>query len=745
MAISDERFGVRLAAPPGLGPGGLDEIASVLSPVTGRPTGELARALATGPLVVHAHISEADARQLVQTFRALGARADLVEAVDPATREREPTHATRPLFAPADAALVDGAWRQVTTGARPAVTTESRPPVAAAPPAAPPPPPAAPPAPPRPNVHDVDTQRLGVVTAAALSQTQPLRSPGAASVPTTLQPAVTATPATAPLVMTPTARLTMTPGPLAGAVFRPATSREPGAQAPPPSAADTQPIDLGLLTSAPAQPAGDRVGPVNDSATVRFSALGPDATQPMRRPGQGDTVELVDPAENAETRPFQRGAELPEVEAADTARLAAAAGITLKQHGAVDANTQPRALVDAEGADTARFDAPGATDAPALDPLDTGSIGSVQAGPKIFQLAAPAVGPTDTGNLPMPARLDPVSDQSMRLNVAGTPLAPPEPFPTDAPRPGVYKLPGHRQRGAQEPSVAVADPALRPPAASPATADTDPPAPAQPSAAESGPAAARSFPAGGSAVGPAPFPASPSRAAPRPALPPAVGPRPARPALPPAAGTPRSAAPNASLHSPGTAAWMSVLVPGLGQVYNGQRERGILFALGTPLVIPYLYGIYDAFRTAEDIARGKYAAPDPHSRQTAYVGQLALGLVMIFGTIVLALIARRPPVAPVAPPAAPSLSAPAAPAPPPSSALPAISTAVRPPLGDALDVPSLMKKGRMACNQGLFSECEEIMHEVISREPGNRDAYNLLVEAAQQRQRKPSPASAGLP
>lgn len=734
MAVPEERFGVRLAAPPGLGPGGLDEIASVLSPVAGRPTGELSRALAAGPLVVHAHISEADARQLVETFRALGARADVVEAVDPAARTPEPANATRPLFAPADGALVDGAWRQVITGARPVVTVDSRPPAAAA-------------ALPQTNVHEVDTRRLGIVTAEALSRTQPMRSPSAASVPTTVQPAVNAEAGPPPLSGTPTARLTMTPGPVAGAVFRPANTREPGTRPfePAPTPADTQPIDTALLASAPAQLAGDRAGPVNDAATVRMSAAAPDATQPMRRPGQPDTVELMDPVENAETRPFQRGTELPDGDAADTARLNAAAGITLKQHGTVDADTHPRAMVNAENADTARFGAPDGVDVPSFDPLDTGSIGSVQAGPKIFQLSAPPVGPTDTGNLPMPARVDPVSDQSMRLNVAGTPLAPPAPeFPTDAPRPGVYKLPGHRQRGAQEPSVSVADPAMR--STPPAGVPVEPPASAAPPPAAARSEPARAFPSAVSAVGPAPFPASPSVAAPRPALPPAA-PRPAaRAGLPPAGPrSPSPAATAASRHSPGTAAWMSVLVPGLGQVYNGQRERGILFALGTPLVLPYLYGIYDAFRTAEDIARGKYAAPDPHSRQTAFVGQLALGLVMIFGTIVLALIARRPPVSPVAPPlpmaAAPATSG----VPAPVTAAAVAPAPARPPLGEGLDVPSLMKKGRMACNQGLYSECEEIMHEIISREPGNRDAYNLLVEAAQQRQRNPSPASAGLP
>jgi TM2 domain-containing membrane protein YozV len=416
----------------------------------------------------------------------------------------------------------------------------------------------------------------------------------------------------------------------------------------------------------------------------------------------------------------------------------------------MDPDTIPRGQIFDVSADanTARFGHDTATNfAMGGEALDTGSIGSVQAGPKIFQLSAPPVGPTETGNLPVPARLEPLSDASMRIDVSGTPLSKPPDASAEPARPGVYQLPS-RRRGAPEPSV-LAEPAA--PAQAPIPLPpAGPPQTSFPAGDSRVGASPRAFPAGDSRVGasPRPFPAGDSRvgASPRAAaprvpsrpLPQAVGPS-------PAAAARAAAAEAAAEHSPGTAAWMSVLVPGLGQVYNGQRERGILFALGTPLIVPYLFGIYDAFKTAEDIARGKYAAPDPHSRQTAFVGQLALGLVMIFGTCVLALILRRP-AAPVAPPPA-VIVAPVVPTPATTIAPAAVvAPTSRAPLGDALDVPALMKKGRMACNQGLFSECEEIMHEIISRDPGNRDAYNLLVEAAQQRKGAPAaPDSAGRP
>ena len=148
--------------------------AALLSPVPGQPTDALARTLTAGPLVVHAHISEADARQLVETFRALGARAEIVEAVDPETDTAEPAHGTLPLFASLEAAL-DKAWRKVIIGEDPAATVDGHSPTPAAPPV---------------GVHEADTLRMEIVTVEAFSRAQPPRAPTAALVATTVQPAV---------------------------------------------------------------------------------------------------------------------------------------------------------------------------------------------------------------------------------------------------------------------------------------------------------------------------------------------------------------------------------------------------------------------------------------------------------------------------------------------------------------------------------------------------------------------------
>lgn len=71
--------------------------------------------------------------------------------------------------------------------------------------------------------------------------------------------------------------------------------------------------------------------------------------------------------------------------------------------------------------------------------------------------------------------------------------------------------------------------------------------------------------------------------------------------------------------NPGVAAIFSVIWPGLGQIFNGQTGKGILFILLQminffllffiigAITIPgfWVYGIYDAYLTAEKINRGE--------------------------------------------------------------------------------------------------------------------------------------------
>ena len=52
--------------------------------------------------------------------------------------------------------------------------------------------------------------------------------------------------------------------------------------------------------------------------------------------------------------------------------------------------------------------------------------------------------------------------------------------------------------------------------------------------------------------------------------------------------------------SAGIAAVLSFIIPGVGQTYLGRIGKGILILLFSWLFIPWIYGIYDAYKTANN-------------------------------------------------------------------------------------------------------------------------------------------------
>ncbi len=87
--------------------------------------------------------------------------------------------------------------------------------------------------------------------------------------------------------------------------------------------------------------------------------------------------------------------------------------------------------------------------------------------------------------------------------------------------------------------------------------------------------------------------------------------------------------PPVSQKSEGLAAVLSFIIPGLGQIYNGEMGKGILFLIlsfvfwGLMFVligfilypILWLYGIYDAYTTAKKInQRNMYPGQQPYQR-----------------------------------------------------------------------------------------------------------------------------------
>ncbi|MCR4336439.1 MAG: TM2 domain-containing protein [Candidatus Omnitrophica bacterium] len=57
--------------------------------------------------------------------------------------------------------------------------------------------------------------------------------------------------------------------------------------------------------------------------------------------------------------------------------------------------------------------------------------------------------------------------------------------------------------------------------------------------------------------------------------------------------------------NPFFAAILAFFIPGLGQIYNGQVGKGLCIFLTWWLILPWMYGIVDAYQTARRIEQGK--------------------------------------------------------------------------------------------------------------------------------------------
>jgi hypothetical protein len=84
-----------------------------------------------------------------------------------------------------------------------------------------------------------------------------------------------------------------------------------------------------------------------------------------------------------------------------------------------------------------------------------------------------------------------------------------------------------------------------------------------------------------------------------------------------------------SERSPGLAAFLSVIIGGAGQMYNGQPGKGIFIFLTTWLVIPWIYGIFDAYQTAKKMNEGKIAPAGRHGCGTAAIIIVVIFIVLI--------------------------------------------------------------------------------------------------------------------
>ena len=76
--------------------------------------------------------------------------------------------------------------------------------------------------------------------------------------------------------------------------------------------------------------------------------------------------------------------------------------------------------------------------------------------------------------------------------------------------------------------------------------------------------------------------------------------------------------------SPGLAALLSFLLAGLGQIYNGQLGKGLLILFTGWLILPWIYGIFDAYRTAKRINAGQIETKDRSGCMAALIILLVL-------------------------------------------------------------------------------------------------------------------------
>jgi hypothetical protein len=189
-------------------------------------------------------------------------------------------------------------------------------------------------------------------------------------------------------------------------------------------------------------------------------------------------------------------------------------------------------------------------------------------------------------------------------------------------------------------------------------------------------------------------------------------------------------------HSAVLAGVWSLVAPGAGQVYNGQSRRALMFALGAPLVVPWLWSVADAVFVGQRIADSR--RPPPPDSTVARLAHVAA----FWGLLMLALVvfpALRP--APAAPTSeGPVMLAPAPEPLRPNSAAPGPGTEPTPrpeideqPATDRAErqaqVDALLAMARSACADERFIECRRLATEALELDESSREAQFVHARA----------------
>lgn len=694
MSDVGERYGVRIRPPDGLTGDAVGELALMIAPITGQSANDLENDLATGAVVVAADLSLDEAKELVAVFASLGATPELVEP------DTEP--GGRALFEDEDA--VDAAWRSVKTSStsespvtlpfdfvnlRAAAAAEDGPQTKSTQPFDPSMINAAL----APGGGEMPTQPLDISTLADIMQpkqaadhyakTQQIDASEVRAGVAQTQPFDGRKVREALAVRQETKEL--------GDIPTQEFQREALLQPPPMVRDEERPV----ATTDPFDPA---TAPPDDmSKTQRFEV---DASG---RPIEGDAPTV--PLElDASTRPLEVASEDAQTRPRHLDQLLQTREMGARQHDA----TRPQGMVGPTsagahtGATTARFERD------AEDPLrHTGDMGSVQLGPLIFKLEAPPPQPTETGSVPTPIRLGDMTGEVPRVppdsRAERRPSGVLPVFDLDEElkpiRADVYRLGGRGQNAAASRVVSITPP----PTDELKTWARD----------QAGGEARSDAPAGAfqmvGADGVAGYMAPPRSKTPQ-----------------------RTEAPGGS-HSAGTAGLLALVLPGMGQVYNGERDRAVWFAIGAVLILPWVWGVVDAVSVARRIAAGARRKPDAVVRDAAVRSHLVLVMAILFGVVVGAFLWQRISSRNAGPALDPAPIAAVL-----DAGVPDAEVADTGPTKAQIQaqVDALMTRGRQACGRGRYAECEEIMHAVLKVDRTYRPAHSLLVEANSKRRRR---------
>jgi hypothetical protein len=183
------------------------------------------------------------------------------------------------------------------------------------------------------------------------------------------------------------------------------------------------------------------------------------------------------------------------------------------------------------------------------------------------------------------------------------------------------------------------------------------------------------------------------------------------------------------------------LVPGGGQVYLGEREKGIGYAMVAPLVVPWLRSVVEARALARQIREGERK---PRTRPTpgaalrlalvfwGLVGLLAWGATALYGAL------TRPAVTVEASDAAGEASASDGDAEPASS----LAVTAPPPEGSGgaladevadrerrLGARRLLAQARLACEASDYALCRQMSREARGLDPELVEAVRLFHRA----------------